>query len=62
MKLIVMTTETKEAVKMGAAGSFKTGVPVPVDDDVLAASLLKRKYPKFAEVTDQAAPIKKAKK
>ncbi len=54
MKQIVMTTETKEAVKMGAAGVFRTGVPVEVDD-ALADSLLKRKYPKFAEFAEKAS-------
>jgi hypothetical protein len=49
MKKIVMTTETKETVNMGPAGCFKTGVPVPVDDDALADSLLKRSFPKFEE-------------
>lgn len=59
MKNIVMTTETKEALKMGKAGVFKTGVPVPVADDALADSLLQRTYPKFEEVTP--TPAKKSK-
>jgi hypothetical protein len=53
MKRIVMTTVTKETVKMGAF-EFKTGEATEVDDDA-ADSLLKRVYPKFEECVGEAS-------
>jgi uncharacterized protein YdbL (DUF1318 family) len=51
MKHVVMTTKTEETVTMGDAGKFRTGVPVPVEDDAQAEALINRVYPQFKEAT-----------
>ena len=50
MKQIVMTTESPTPVMMGAAGTFETGKPRDIDDD-LAEKLLVRSFPNFVDVT-----------